>query len=68
MSAPQINSIETGVDLSDGMADEIERVRESIAVELRRAGVRLPDAGIAAVAEVVLAGAVRISLRWLNDG
>ena len=68
MSAPHITSLERDGVGSAGMADEIERVQESIVVELRRAGVRLPDARITALAEVVLVDALRISLRWLNDG
>jgi hypothetical protein len=68
MIAPRLTSTDPQERGGGDMAHEIERVHESIRVELGRAGVRLPEARIAAVAEVVLADAVRISLRWLNDG
>jgi hypothetical protein len=46
----------------------VERVQAHVAEELDRAGVQLPDAVIAVVADVILAEAVRLSLLWLESG
>ncbi|MEP6495411.1 MAG: hypothetical protein ABJF01_22180 [bacterium] len=50
------------------MTIEIECLEQTIADELRRAGVQLPDGALDGVAESILADAVRIALVWLGDG
>jgi hypothetical protein len=51
---------------SGEMADEVERLHARIATELRNAGVHLPDAVVASIADVVLDDAIRLSLAWLE--
>jgi hypothetical protein len=48
------------------MADEIERLHARIATELRNAGVRLPDAVVASIADAVLDDAIQLALMWLE--
>jgi hypothetical protein len=48
------------------MAHEVERLQAIIVEQLHIAGVRLPDAASVAIADVILAEALRISLRWLE--
>jgi len=49
------------------MSDELETLRLRIVEELRRAGVALSRDRTAAVAEVVMAEAIRLSVRWVED-
>jgi hypothetical protein len=53
---------------SAGLTPDVECLHANIVEQLDRVGVQLPEAVISAVAEVILADAVRISLRWLETG
>jgi hypothetical protein len=48
------------------MTDELELLQSAIAERLRRVGVRLPEAELAAVADDVLTDAVAICTDWLE--
>lgn len=48
------------------MTDELETLRLRIVHERRRAGVTLPESAAGAVADVVLAEAIRLSVRWVE--
>jgi hypothetical protein len=48
-------------------ASDVDALEAVIAERLERAGVALPEAEIAAIAEEALAEAVRISLAWLEQ-
>jgi hypothetical protein len=50
------------------MTPELEQLHASIVERLERAGVQLPGALLASVADEILADAVRISLLWLENG
>ena len=66
MSAVQfMPSAGVGTD-GTGTSHEVEHLHASIVEQLDRAGVQLPDAAIAALADAILADAVRISLQWLE--
>ena len=59
-------SVERRDDNGSGMSDELEILRLVIVQELRRVGVRLPEEAAGPLAEVVLAEAVRLSVRWVE--
>ena len=51
------------------MNEELERLQATIAEQLRLAGVRLPDAVLADIADATLTDAIRIALLWVEgDG
>ena len=50
------------------MAAELDGLRASIERRLRAAGVRLPPGELAALADDVLADALRIALLWVEPG
>jgi hypothetical protein len=47
-------------------ARDVDRVTASLAARLRDAGVTLPDAALASLADAVLTDALRIALDWLE--
>ena len=65
MSAPVL---EAGPFEDGWPAPELDQLQASIVERLRRAGVLLPDAETKAMAEEVLADAVRICLDWMEGG
>ena len=68
MSAPMLEDASVAGDfVASSMSDELESLRLRIVEELHRAGVALPRDRTAAVAEVVLAEAIRLSVRWVED-
>jgi hypothetical protein len=67
MSAPAFSAHACGEELA--AADtELARLQAAIAIRLRRAGVRLPEAEMAALADELLGDAVRICLTWMESG
>ncbi len=51
------------------MSEEVELLQATLVERLRRAGVRLPESEVAAIADVAMAEAVRLCLAWLErDG
>jgi hypothetical protein len=66
MTTADVRTSTTDHPTSDGMADEVDRLHARITAELRNAGVRLPDAVVASIADVVLDDAIRLSLAWLE--
>ncbi|MEP6619691.1 MAG: hypothetical protein ABJE47_10255 [bacterium] len=46
---------------------EVDRLRETIARELRRAGVVMPESRFQEVAETVLTDAISIAVRWMEE-
>jgi hypothetical protein len=63
MSAPLLDA----GTLEDGWpAAELDHLRATIVHRLHGAGVSLPDADVAALAEEMLADAVRICLDWME--
>jgi hypothetical protein len=63
-----ISSSASIVPESRVMAREVELFHTIIVEQLRGAGVQLPEAVNGAVADVILAEAVRVSLLWLENG
>jgi hypothetical protein len=63
MSAPVLDpaAFEYGLP-----AAELDHLQATIVERLRRAGVRLPDAEVTAIADEVLADVVRICLAWME--
>lgn len=66
MTTADLRMPATDHSASTEMTDEVERLHARIAAELRNAGVRLPDAVVASIADVVLDDAIRLSLAWLE--
>ena len=50
------------------LTNDLRQLHGRIAELLQRAGVCVPDARLAALAETVLADAIQISLQWLEIG
>ena len=66
MSAP--NSVEVrAARRKEDIPREVDRLRETIARELRRGGVVIPEARIQVIAETVLADAISIAVRWVEE-
>ncbi len=49
------------------MTDELNRLRATLTVRLRHAGIQASDTVLADLAEEVLNDAVRVALRWLEE-
>ncbi|MHB1312918.1 MAG: hypothetical protein ACYC3L_12955 [Gemmatimonadaceae bacterium] len=49
------------------MRHELDRLQQSIAIQLRRAGIELPDTELSGVADAILTDAVRVALLWLEE-
>jgi hypothetical protein len=68
MDTAQFSQSRGGAAGVDEMIPGLEQLHASIVERLDRAGVELPHAVIANIADDVLADAVRIALRWLENG
>jgi hypothetical protein len=68
MTAIQFSSSATLDPDSTEIAHEVEQLHATIVEQLRNAGVQLSEDVTAAVADVILAEAVRVSLLWLEAG
>jgi hypothetical protein len=61
-------ALETAVFDDGWPVAELDHLQAAIAQRLRGAGVSLPDAEVAALADEVLTDAVRICLAWIERG
>lgn len=52
---------------ASGMSLELDRLRSSIADQLKRAGVERPDAELSEMADLILTDAVRLTLLWVGE-